>query len=206
MANIRKVVSNKYFLGGLLITAFIYSTVLCFFRNPLVPDNTISMIGVEFPPLFLIWILLNGCAFFFCHITMEKTYQWNTKLGRSLKWGALIAMPVFYFVNATMVDGVPVYLGVSKPIHWAAAIIFIGCNAAAMGFLFIYARKQMPRFNIFIWVIIAMVVCMLAVIIFIGKSALFEAIPSWLSYIMLFLTNCTNLFAPPAAQEQKVPA
>lgn len=199
-AGFRGFIRNRFFLGGLLAASFLYTLFLCFQANPLLEESTASEIGMRKPALFLIFLLLIGPTFFFNLWNLYETYQcpkWLDRLGRALACLGVCVLPVLFLVNGKIVDGERVYYGISMQVHWACSITYIACSFACAGFLFLHARRQVPRLNIFVVTIIVTVAAMLSVIIFVGKSGLFEAIPCWIQYIVLFLVNCTNLFAPP---------
>ena len=190
---------NKGFLGALLILGFAYVTYFCFVGgDPWLETNTASMIGVRHPAQFFLWLLLTGAVFFFNNRAMYENYHCPNRLGRALAWAALFAFPVVFLVNGQIINGEVVLEGIRKVIHWSATGAFIACNALAILLVFLYARRQARRFNILCAGVVAVVAGMLAILLTIGKSALFEAVPIWAAYIMLFLVNCTGLFPLPA--------
>ncbi|MCL2106971.1 MAG: hypothetical protein FWH26_07960 [Oscillospiraceae bacterium] len=194
----RSFIRNKFFLGALLIVGFVYVTVFCFLENPLLEENTASLIGLKYPALFFLWLTLTGAAFFFNSRAMYLSYGCRSIVGRAAIWAALCALPVIFFVHGEILEsGEIFYPGVSKPVHWAATIIFMLGDALSIGILFIYACKKVKRFRWLCVGIGGIVAGMLAVFFIFGKSGLFETAPIWLAYVMLFLVNCTGLFALP---------
>jgi len=160
-----KFIRNKWFLGSLLLAGFAFVTCYCFLENPLLEENTASLIGVRHPFLFLIWNILTGAAFFFNIMAMYRTYRCPYRIGKG------------------------------------AAITYMVCIAASMGLLFFYARRQARRFNLLFVLVAATAAAMLTIFLTLGKSGLFEAVPVWMVYIILFLVNCTGLFTPPKKEK-----
>jgi len=196
-----KVIRSKWFLGSLLVAGFVFVTCYCFLENPLLEENTASLVGVRHPFLFLIWNILTGAAFFFNIMAMYKIRRCPYRIGRVAAWTALLMLPVMYIFQGKLVDGEVVFTSTVKAVHWVAAIVYMVCIAASMGLLFFYARRQARRFNLLFVLVAATAIAMLAIFLTLGKSGLFEAVPVWMVYIILFLVNCTGLFAPPRKEE-----
>jgi len=196
-------IRNKWFLGGLLVTGFVFVTCYCFLENPLLEENTASLIGVRHPFLFLIWNILTGAAFFFNILAMYETFCCTNHLGKGAVWTALLTLPVMYIFQGKLVDDEVVLTGTVKAVHWVAAILYMVCIAASMGLLFFYARKQVRRFNVLFAIVAVTAIGMLTIFLTLGKSGLFEAVPVWMVYIILFLVNCTKLFSPPPKDDME---
>jgi len=192
-----KFIRHKWFLGGLLIAGFIFVTCYCFLENPLLEENTASLIGVRHPFLFLIWNILTGAAFFFNIMAMYETYRCPYRVGKGAAWTALLMLPVMYIFQGNLVDGEVVFTSAVKAVHWVAAIVYMVSIAASMGLLFFHARRQVRRFTVLFALVAASAIGMLAIFLTLGKSGLFEAVPVWMVYIILFLVNCTSLFTQP---------
>ncbi|MDR0531108.1 MAG: hypothetical protein LBG83_03465 [Oscillospiraceae bacterium] len=204
MSRVQAFLRNKVFLGVLLAAGFAYVTFFCFLENPLLEENTASLIGVRHPALFFVWNLLTGAAFFFNCRAMYATWQCKNRLGRIAIWAALCAVPVIYFIHGQWNGETVVFPGVTKAVHWTATIVFMVGNAAALAIGFFHARKQSPRFfNRLLALVIALVVALLVVFFTIGKSGLFEAAPIWVVYVMLFLVNCTGRRPLPESQPKQ---
>jgi len=192
MVRIQAFLRNKIFLGSLLAVGFVYVTCYCFLENPMLADNTASLVGVRHPVLFFGWTLLTASAFFFNCRALYAAWDCKNRVGRVAIWLALFSVPVLYIFNGWIENGEVVLEGPRKVIHWVATIMFIACNATAIGIGFFHARKQSPRFyNIMLALLAVIVAAMLVVLLTIGKSGLLEVIPVLAAYIMLFLVNCT---------------
>jgi len=196
-------IRDKRFLGGLLIAGFAYATFFCCLANPLLEDNTASIVGLRYPKLFFAWQVLTGAALAFNLLAMYHTYRCPKPLrtlGKGAVWTALFCQPFMYFVHGDIIDGEVVFSDATKSVHWFFSILFMVAVFASMALLFLHARGLVKRFNVLFIFVSVVVVLMLLVFFTIGKSGLFEAIPLWTVYVLLFLINCTKAFAPPEKQ------
>ena len=193
-------IRDRRFLGALLAVTFAYVTCFAFLRNPLLEDNTASLIGLDYPLLFFFWQLLVGLSLVYGILAVYHIYGCPEPLrtvGKIAAWTSPPCQAIIYFVHADIENGEIVYLGVKREIHWAATIIFMLAVLLSAGIAFYGAGKKVRRFNALLIAIGAVALAMAAVFFTVGKSGLFETAPLWALLAMLFLVHCTKLFRIP---------
>ena len=200
-------IRDKRFLGALLAVTFAYVTFFTFLRNPLLEENTSSLIGLRYPKMFFLWQLLVGLALMYGTLALYHAYDCPKPLrtiGKAVAWTGPPCQVIIYFVHAEIAGEEILYPGATKPVHWAATVVFILGVLAGVGIAFFHARRRVRRFSILLGAIGIAAAAMLIVFFTIGKSGLFESIPLWAMLIMLFLAHCTPWFRlPEEAGEQK---
>jgi len=185
---------RKVLLGVLLIAGLAFATWFCFLENPLMEDNTASLIGVRHPALFLVYTALNGVSFCLGALAMYRAYGSRNLPGRISALFAPAMLLVILFTQGELVDGEIAFAPITKTIHWTATVIYVLSVVASLSLLFFLKRKQVRGFAALCVIATAIVPGMIFTILTIGKSGLFEAIPIWMVYILLFLVNCTKIF------------
>ncbi|MCL2301586.1 MAG: hypothetical protein FWC27_15705 [Firmicutes bacterium] len=198
-------IRGRRFLGVLLAAAFAFVTGFALMRNPLLEENTASLLGLRYPKMFFLWQLLVGLAYMYGTLALYHAFDCPQPLrgvGKALAWLGVPCQAVIYFVHGEIAGGTVTYPGATKPIHWTATILLMAGILLSVGIAFFHARKQVRRFGVLLAALSAVLAGMLLVFFTIGKSGLFEAVPLWVLFILLFLANCTKPFAPPELQSQ----
>jgi len=185
---------RKVLLGVLLVAGFVFAAWFCLLENPLLEENTASLIGVRYPVQFVVFSTLNGASFCLGALAMYRKYNFRSRLGTICALTAPVMLLVTLLTQGDLVDGEITFSGTTKVIHWTATILFILGVVASLALLFFMLRKRVRGFTALCAITLSIVIGMIVTILTIGKSGLFEAVPIWLMYILLFLVNCTNLF------------
>ena len=154
---------------------------------------TASMIGLEFPWHFRMWGIFTSLAAFTNTLYMYNKYNFNSRLGVIL--GSIGSAAIYVTINCPSA-GEDIHLDSARCMaHWSGALIFAAlCAAPLLLFLLkktIEKNKKFTAAFIFFGVVL---LAMLALLIFVGKSGTIENIPVWAAFIILFLANFTNLF------------
>ncbi|MDR2686670.1 MAG: hypothetical protein LBB75_02880 [Oscillospiraceae bacterium] len=193
-------IRDKRFLGALLAVTFAYVTFFTFLRNPLLEENTASLLGLRYPGLFFLWQMLVGLALMCGTLAVYHAYGCPKPLrtiGKAFAWIGPPCQAIIYFVHGEIVEEEFVYPGITYPVHFTASIVLIVAILFSVGIAFFLARRRARRFNALLGAIGAVAAAMLAIFFTIGKSGLFESAPLLAVLLMLFLVHCTPWFRLP---------
>lgn len=155
-------------------------------------DVTASMLGLKYPWEFKMWGVLASLSVFTNTLYMYRKNNYQGKLGVIIT--SLGCASIYITVNlpsaGTEIVMTPRCIG-----HWATALIFAFLAAAGVIiFLFHKCRQKDKKYIIATVIFVAILLLMLALLVFVGKSAFIENLPMWVAYILLFVINFTSFF------------
>ncbi len=155
-------------------------------------DVTASMLGLKYPWEFKMWGVLASLSVFTNTLYMYRKNNYQGKLGVIIT--SLGCASIYITVNlpsaGTEIIMTPRCIG-----HWATALIFAFLAAAGVIIFLLHKCRQKDRKYIIATVIfVAILLLMLALLVFVGKSAFIENLPMWVAYILLFVINFTSFF------------
>lgn len=154
---------------------------------------TASMIGLEFPWHFRMWGVFSSLSIFTNTLYMYNKYSYNSRLGIIL--GSIGSAAIFITVNCPSA-GEEIHTDSLRCMaHWASALVFAAlCAVPMLLFLLKKTREKNKKFTVAFISFGVILVLMLMLLIFVGKSGIIENIPVWAAYVIFFLANFTNLF------------
>ncbi len=155
-------------------------------------DVTASMLGLKYPWEFKMWGVLASLSVFTNTLYMYRKNNYQGKLGVIIT--SLGCASIYITVNlpsaGTEIVMTPRCIG-----HWATALIFAFLAAAGVIiFLFHKCRQKDKKYIVATVIFVAILLLMLALLVFVGKSAFIENLPMWVAYILLFVINFTSFF------------
>ena len=180
-----------------LIAGFVFVTWYGFLSYPeqfgnILTDVTASMLGLKYPWEFKAWGVLASLSIFTNTLYMYRKNNYQGKLGVIVT--SLGCASIYITINlpsaGTEIVMTPRCIG-----HWATALIFAFLGAAGVIiFLFHKCREKDKKYIIATVVFVAILLLMLALLVFVGKSAFIENLPMWVAYALLFIINFTSFF------------
>ncbi|MCL2513892.1 MAG: hypothetical protein FWF08_08315 [Oscillospiraceae bacterium] len=187
----RQITQNRIFLTLLMLTGTVYTLIYAFIRNPFLPGNTASNIGLEHRFLFFIWNLIIGLAFYYNCTAMYARYKYNSKMGRIFIRSGIICLLVVFIVPTHS------EVGFQKVLHFAGAVGYICANSCTFFWFFFIMMKKVKGFSIMLVVSVLLPIYVFIWFFTVGKSGFMELVPMWIGYTMLFSLNCLNVFKVP---------
>ena len=164
-------------------------------------DVTASMLGLKYPWEFKAWGVLASLSVFTNTLYMYRKNNYSGKLGVIIT--SLGCAAIYLTINlpsaGTEIVMTPRCIG-----HWATALIF--AFLAAFGviiFLLHKCREKDKKYIVATVVFVAILLLMLGLLVFVGKSAFIENLPMWVAYLLLFMINFTSFFDKKEAKEAK---
>ncbi|MBR4049281.1 MAG: hypothetical protein IKK09_02170 [Clostridia bacterium] len=155
-------------------------------------DVTASMLGLRYPWYFKLWGVLASLSIFTNTLYMYRKNNYFGKAGVIVT--SLGCASIFITVNVPSA-GLDLVMTPRCLGHWATALIFAFLGAAGVIIFLFHKCKQKDRKYIIATVIfIAVLLIMLALLVFVGKSAFIENLPMWVAYALLFIINFTTFF------------
>ncbi len=179
---------------ALLTLAFSFAFCFMFLLDYSVPGmsifyrySTTSIIGMEHPYLFIIYIALIGLSLFFNLGYARRRYQCTSKLVTALQYIGLAGIILVVLVETDLDRGPRFY------IHLAAAIVYAVGNAFSLILLIAFSKRRYPRMKP---VFIGGVVFALAAItgFLIHLCGFMETAPMLIAMAVLYLLNYTDVF------------
>ena len=155
-------------------------------------DVTASMLGLKYPWEFKMWGVLASLSIFTNTLYMYRKNNYRGKAGVIVTSLGCASIYITVNVPSAGLDLVmtPRCLG-----HWATALIFAFLGAAGVIiFLFHKCRQKDRKYIIATVIFVAILLLMLALLVFVGKSAFIENLPMWVAYALLFIINFTSFF------------
>lgn len=155
-------------------------------------DVTASMLGLRYPWQFKLWGVLASLSIFTNTLYMYRKNNYRGKAGVIVTSLGCASIYITVNVPSAGLDLVmtPRCLG-----HWATALIFAFLGAAGVIiFLFHKCKQKDKKYIIATVIFIAVLLIMLALLVFVGKSAFIENLPMWVAYALLFIINFTSFF------------
>lgn len=155
-------------------------------------DVTASMLGLKYPWEFKLWGVLASLSIFTNTLYMYRKNNYCGKAGVIVTSLGCASIYITVNVPSAGLDLVmtPRCLG-----HWATALIFAFLGAAGVIIFLFHKCKQKDRKYIIATVVfVAILLLMLALLVFVGKSAFIENLPMWVAYALLFIINFTSFF------------
>lgn len=155
-------------------------------------DVTASMLGLRYPWYFKLWGVLASLSIFTNTLYMYRKNNYRGKAGVIVTSLGCASIYITVNVPSAGLDLVmtPRCLG-----HWATALIFAFLGAAGVIiFLFHKCKQKDKKYIIATVIFIAVLLIMLALLVFVGKSAFIENLPMWVAYALLFIINFTSFF------------
>ena len=181
----RSSVPNATLCLVFLVSAFIYTVLYGFTRDPLSRTSTLSWIGYDYPISLIVWCMLTAAAYFMNLLRLYKQSGCRGRVGLFSLYASVFAAPPVVFINDW---------GWEHVIHWIGAIGFIALNGAALLLFFLHNFKKHISYKITTFAVAAMLLAMLVILLTIGKSGLLELVPIWISMILLILINTTDIY------------
>lgn len=194
----------RAFALGSLLFGCVFVTWYCFFKNPL--EYTASMIGLDYPWHFKMWGIFCPSSVFINTMLMYKKYNYHSRFG--VVAASIGCAAMFVTINVPSAGEDLILTSLRCMSHWSGALIFaFGAAASVIIFLIHMAKTRSVPFIVlcvFLCAVFAVSFTLLAVV---GKDGIIEGIPTWSTYLVLFLVNFTPLFKAPeqsACPEQAV--
>ena len=156
---------------------------------------TASMIGMNYPWMFRLWGVLGAASLFINTLYCYRKFNYNSKVG--IIAGSIGAVAIYVTVNCpSMGEKALSFFPRPRMVgHWAGALIFaFGCAVPVVLFLFNSAKRLKGKFAVTAVVFVALLLLMLALLIFVGKSAIIENIPMVAAYALLLAFNFTHFY------------
>lgn len=155
-------------------------------------DVTASMLGLKYPWEFKLWGVLASLSIFTNTLYMYRKNNYCGKAGVIVT--SLGCASIYITVNVPSA-GLELVMTPRCLGHWATALIFAFLGAAGVIiFLFNKCRQKDRKYIIATVVFVAILLLMLALLVFVGKSAFIENLPMWVAYALLFIINFTSFF------------
>lgn len=182
-----------------LLVGCAYVTWYCFLKDPL--QYTASMIGLEYPWQFKLWGIFCPVSVFVNTLYMYRKYSFNSRFGVVAASVGCAAM--FVTINVPSAGEDLVLTSLRCMSHWSGALLFAFSVAASIIACLVHMAKTRSTPSlvlcIFLCAVFAVSFTLLAVV---GKDGIIEGIPTWASYLVLFLVNFTPFFKAPADKKQ----
>lgn len=155
-------------------------------------DVTASMLGLRYPWYFKLWGVLASLSIFTNTLYMYRKNNYRGKAGVIVT--SLGCAAIYITVNVPSA-GLELIMTPRCLGHWATALIFAFLGAAGVIiFLFHKCKQKDKKYIIATAVFIAVLLIMLVLLVFVGKSAFIENLPMWVAYALLFIINFTSFF------------
>lgn len=178
-----------------LATAFVYSVLYGFTRNPMSRTSTLSWIGYDYPVSLIVWGLLTAAAYSLNLLRLYKCSGCNGKVGLFALYASVFAAAPVVLINDW---------GWEERAHLAATAIFVLFNSVALIGYFLYHRKRHWIYPVTAAAVTVILVGSVIAHVAFLKNGLTELIPIWTGLILLFVANFTNLY-PGVAQREPMP-
>ncbi len=195
----------KYFCLIGLVAGCAYITWYCFLKNPF--EYTASMIGLEYPLQFKLWGLLSSVTIFTNVLYMYRINGYHSRAG--VICGSIGCAAIFVTINVPSAGEDLILNSLRCMSHWTGALVFAFMLAASViVFLANRAKSGNAKYKALLTVFALILLTMLVLLVVVGKDGIIEGIPSWASYLLLFLVNFTGLFKdkPQTAKPEEAPA
>ncbi|MGN0636610.1 MAG: hypothetical protein ACI4I5_10360 [Acutalibacteraceae bacterium] len=177
-----------------------YVTWYCFLKNPL--EYTASMIGLEYPWQFKIWGILAPASIFINTLYMYRKYNFHSRAG--VIAGSIGCAAMFITINVPSAGEDLILTSLRCMSHWSGALIFAFSVATSILIFLVHMAKthRLPfvLLCIFFFAVFAVCLTLLAVV---GKDGIIEGVPTWATYVALFLVNFTSVFPLPDEQDNQ---
>ena len=149
---------------------------------------TASIIGKTYPWLFRGWGLIQSISLALNIQYMFRRYGYKSKAANALLIAGTVCIIATTFIRSTEEPGL------QRIAHWGTALLFAFLFAIAMGLGLLYLAKRSKKFMGTFILFVAMLVLMLALLIFVGKGGAIESIPMWGVYLILLFANYSNVY------------
>lgn len=186
---VRAFFRNEIVCMAALLASLIYAMYYIDIENPL--KYSLSEIGRSNWALFIVWCVLSGLALLLNVYRLYERTGYTGRLGKILLYSGLIFL-VLTFLNMSK-DPMYWYY-----IHVATAILFSVLSFFSIAFCLVSMSKRMKAYLYATSVFFALLLVDIVFLIIYKQMALFESIPLVLCYTVLFFTNFTDTFKPPA--------
>ncbi len=189
-----------------LFAGFAFITWYGFLSYPeqfgnILTDVTASMLGLKYPWEFKMWGVFASLSVFTNTLYMYRKNNYQGKLGVVISSIGCASIFVTVNVPSAGLELAPTARCIG---HWATALIFAFLGAAGVIiFLFHKCRQKDKKYIIATVVFVAILLLMLALLVFVGKSAFIENLPMWVAYGLLFMINFTSFFDKKATKTIK---
>ncbi len=186
-----------------LIYGFIYITWYGAFDNPGYV-LTASVVGLSFPWHFKMWGIFSALSVFPNILYMYRLNNYNTKTG--VFCASLGCAALYITVNVPSAgESTAFFTDLRCGAHWFSALAFAAFAAAAIVIFYLNRifKEKDKRYLVPVLILCVVLLTMLAVLVFVGKSGIIETLPMWLAYVLLFLTNFTKFFKPKASLKKE---
>ncbi len=181
----RSSVPNATLCLVFLVSAFVYTVLYGFTRDPLSRTSTLSWIGYDYPISLIVWCMLTAAAYFMNLLRLYKQSGCRGRVGLFSLYASVFAAPPVVFINDW---------GWEQTAHLVATAIFVLLNGVALIGYFVYQRRRhwlYPLTAVLMSVILVVSVTFHAAVF---KNGLTELIPIWSGLIVLFLANFTAFY------------
>lgn len=174
-----KTIKQRWLTIVLCALSFVYTIwYLSLTPNPESLDGTISIIGLDHPFLFAVWALLAQGALFFGQRLLFYHFDCMNVFVRIMTALSLLSIVLTVCVPYDVEDDFKFYT------HCASAISFIVVNAVIMIYFF-FKNRKIKLFLAFGIITVITVLSMLAGFKIFGESGILEAVPMWISQLLL---------------------
>lgn len=179
-----KAICIAFFFAGLT-----YNLILpfCWGNNPFDEYGTLSILCEHRKPYFWLWIVLVYGGALMNLRFMYKKYDCKSKLLDAVN----ILMAVSAVAIALTLDHDVDSWNPKRIVHWIVTITLIVFFALSMLIFCLKNIKKQKAFVVLTVLLFAIVGLVALWFIFLGKSAMMEAVPTTLMLIMLFIVNFT---------------
>lgn len=187
----KKFYTNEKLCMTMLTAAFVYITVYGFFaENPMSPDGTASIIGLEHPVLFFFWGALSAVSSFLNLKFMYNRYGYKNRFCHFMADVAPVAIMVTVCVKSYAGEEWPI----NKIIHWVAALLFALFVILSVFIFFASHIRENARFAVSAVIFGLIAIAALTWLAAVAKNGIIESVPYWAAYILMFLANFTDFY------------
>jgi len=221
MANLKAsflgLIRNKWFCLFCLIGGCLYATIFGFLYvdDPLTAGlepvkilgvlfeltmtATSSVIGKTYVWGIRVWGVVQTVGLASNVLYVYNRYGYKSKAGK-----ICLAVAAGCIVTCNFIPSTETF-SLQLVAHWSMALLFAILNAAALGLFLLSASKKSKRVLATFIAFAGMLAAMIALLTAFGKSGAIEGIPTWGSYLILFLLGYTNLYKACLPKTEPVP-
>lgn len=183
---ILKIADNRRFCMVWLIFGASYITWFGFLKNPLY--HTASVIAVDHRILFDFWVLFTIVAMYLNVKYMYRHNDYEGKIGKRLLYASFLCVAMTAIVPHAE-------SGLTRYIHWGAALSFGALSAAALILFLISKLNTNHRYIFTLCFLVGVLVLMLVLLKLFAENGVIESFPMLTVYTIIFLINFTNVYS-----------
>lgn len=165
-----------------------YITFFGLLKNPF--ENTASVIAMDYPRLYWLWVLFTIIALYLNITYMYRRFEYPGKAGRVCMYLSFACIIMTIIVP----HAEPEEDMLGTVIHWSSALLFGVFSAAAIILFLYYKGKTNRRYKAALISFAGVLALMILLLILFAENGMIEKIPMWYAYFLLFTINFTGLY------------